>query len=90
VTDSTALTISEILSDLPEYVEWKIIDSTHAKLNTPDETGEVFWDTQDPEHVGWAYRITVFSREADDYGVRHPVRENSGSIDAPSDLSGWF
>jgi hypothetical protein len=84
------LTISEILADLPEGVEWKIVNPLCATLNTPDVLGIVFWDESDPENVGWAYRITVYSREADYDGERHPVREESGCIDSPRDLSAWF
>lgn len=89
-TTDVTLSLTDILSALPEHVKWTIRDSRYARLSTTDERGEVYWDDSDPANVGWAYRIVVYERDADYEGNRHPKREESGSIDSPADLAAWF
>lgn len=79
------MTITDILEALPLSVRWRILDSKKAHIFTDNAKGEVYWNNQDHDNVGWAYRITTHFA-AGEHGVRHPIGEWSGEVNGPDDI----
>lgn len=79
------MTLNEILVSFPQDIRWIEKSPSHAKLLPIDNmNGDIFWDENDPQNIGWIYRIS-FHESTDGYGISR-FHEISGHIDDCLDI----
>lgn len=75
------MNLSEILAQLPNDADWRIVHGELAYVTTcSGRRGRIYWDDQDPQNTGWAYQITGTDQRP----------EESGELNTVADLANIF